>query len=185
MAELSQGIYVASTGTSVWIRIQGRGTFQNSPALKQYVSNKVRSGSNELVVDLAQCVGMDSTFLGVLAGLGMRLHQQGGSGTNWVINANQQHQDLLRGLGLHRIFNVAASGTDHSCLNLPVNLVFQQLPDSNTAEQRKPLNQQETRQIMLTAHTDLVRVDNRNAAKFATVIQLLREESLPEPPAKT
>ena len=55
----------------VWIRPEGRGTFLESTIIKNFVERSVADGVSNFVIDLEACPGMDSTFMGMLAGLGL------------------------------------------------------------------------------------------------------------------
>src|SRR5450631_2319235 len=65
------------SGPEVWIRVEGRGSFQNSPALKEFSRKLIDEGRRKFVVDLKSCLAMDSTFMGTLAGLAIRLRDTG------------------------------------------------------------------------------------------------------------
>ena len=52
----------------VAIKIVGRASFQNVMPLKDFLKDSAESGKRCYVFDFAECKGMDSTVLGVLAG---------------------------------------------------------------------------------------------------------------------
>jgi len=53
------------------IRIIGRANFTSSVDFRTLISELRQQGCSYFVLDLAECVLMDSTFLGVLAGFGL------------------------------------------------------------------------------------------------------------------
>jgi hypothetical protein len=116
---------------------------------------------------------MDSTFLGVLTGIGLSLRQQEPSGTVHVIRASPHNRDLLKSLWLDQLFHVVACDAELPGLVPPADAAFQALPDSDPSGGGKPLSREETRDVMWTAHDDLIRADSRNAPKFADVTRLL------------
>ncbi len=71
MSEAAKGISVNCAGQNVHVRVVGRGTFQNGQPLRRYAQDMLTQGCDQFFVDLNQCQGMDSTFLGVLAGIGL------------------------------------------------------------------------------------------------------------------
>ena len=93
-----------TSGPTVWIRVEGKGTFQNSGGLKEFSKTLIADGRRDFVVDLENCPAMDSTFMGTLAGLALRLREAGG-GRLWVKNCNERNEDLLAGLGLDALFS--------------------------------------------------------------------------------
>jgi len=60
---------------SVCVKITGRANFTFGPDFKTLVSELNQKGYGHFVIDLSECVLMDSTFLGVLAGFGLKMGQ--------------------------------------------------------------------------------------------------------------
>ncbi len=181
-----KGISVNNTSTEVHVRIAGRGTFQNGQPLRRYAMELLGRGCNEFFVDLNQCQGMDSTFLGVLAGIGLRLMQPGHSGKIHIVNVSPRNIELLQTLGLDRLFDVNVVGRDHTHHSFPSEIDFQMLPDSDPVDTSKSLNKRDTANFMLEAHNNLVKADPRNAPKFQDLTKFLREkvgdQQPPNPP---
>src|SRR5690606_38128494 len=90
---------------TVWIRVEGKGSFLNSTGLKEFAREMTNRGYREFVVDLKSCPVMDSTFMGTLAGISLRLKELG-QGQLQVINLNDRNRDLLTNLGLDRLFTI-------------------------------------------------------------------------------
>ena len=65
------------SGPAVWVRVEGKGSFLNSGNLKQFAREVVDRGYREFVIDLHDCAMMDSTFMGTMAGLALRLKELG------------------------------------------------------------------------------------------------------------
>ena len=89
----------------VCIRVQGKGSFQNSAGVKRFAKAMVNRGFRDFVVDLAACPVMDSTFMGTLTGIAFRLRELGHGGLH-VINSNERNTNLLEGLGLDQILSL-------------------------------------------------------------------------------
>ena len=60
------------------IRISGRATFTLAVDFKTLMTALAQKGCVYFVIDLAQCSLMDSTFMGVLAGFGLKMNQAAG-----------------------------------------------------------------------------------------------------------
>src|SRR2546426_3906891 len=155
MTETSKGISVGHVNDEVYVRVAGRGTFQNSQPLRRYSLEMIDRGCHNFVVDLAQCQAMDSTFLGVLAGIGLRLTRDGRGGKVSVINAGAHNVELLQTLGLDRLLDVDAGASDRGNHRPPPEAEFHKLPDSETTALPKPLNKSDTAELMLEAHENL------------------------------
>ncbi len=170
MGESSKGISVGCANDWVHVRVVGRGTFQNSQPLRQFAMEKIDQGKQEFAVDLGQCQGMDSTFLGVLAGIGLRLRQNGRTATVHVVNISSHNLELLQTLGLDRLF------TMNSNTSPPLaEAEYRKLPDTDIAHLSHPLDKDETTDLMIEAHDNLIRADERNATKFKELTRFLRE----------
>ena len=175
MAEISNGISVGAAGSEVHVRVVGRGTFQNGQTLRRYAFGMMDRGGEEFFVDLSRCQGMDSTFLGVLAGIGLRLAQIGQTGKVHILNVGPRNWELLQTLGLDRLFAINTTGNLRTKMPLPADAEFQRLPESELGEVTPPLSKHDTVDLMLEAHDNLIRADQRNLAKFKDLTQFLRE----------
>src|SRR2546421_8380335 len=69
----------------------------------------VNRGYREFIVDLQNCVMMDSTFMGTLAGVALRLKELG-NGHLHVVHCGARSRELLSGLGLDQIFSIHNGG---------------------------------------------------------------------------
>jgi anti-anti-sigma regulatory factor len=150
----------------------GRGTFQNSQPLRRFAQEMIERGCREFVMDLAECQGVDSTFLGVLAGIGLRLTKDGQTGKVHVVNANARNLGSLKMLGLDRLLDIATAALDPA--QHPVPARFQFLPGTDLT-QLLSLDRGATAEAILEAHTNLIRTDKRNEQKFRDVTESLRE----------
>jgi len=170
MGEVPKGISVGCVNNRVYARVVGRGTFQNSQPLRQFALEKIDQGQKEFVIDLGPCQGMDSTFLGMLAGIGLRLRQNGPTASIHIVNINAHNLDLLRTLGLDRLFLINAKAPAS-----PSEAEYHQLPDTDITQLKHPLDKDETADLMIEAHDNLVRIDPRNTPKFKELAGFLRE----------
>ncbi len=87
-----------------WIRCEGKGSFLNSPAVKEFGEARIRNGEDCLVVDLEICSGMDSTFMGTLAGLANKL--TGKAGRLQVAAPGEKNRNSLEDLGLDFLMEI-------------------------------------------------------------------------------
>lgn len=162
----TSSVLVGCHGQIVWVKIKGRGSFQNSAGLKEYVGRMVRRGHRDFVVDLEDCEQMDSTFMGTLAGVALRLREIGQGGLR-AINVNERNAGLLCSLGLDQIFSVEEAGGG---LSAPIAAEPLHSPASDASD---AVDQQKT---VLEAHEALVEVDSANEVKFHDVLEFLRQE---------
>ena len=110
---------------------------------------------------------MDSTFLGVLAGFGLKLsggHDDGCASGLELLNANPRIIDLLESLGVLHLFKVVEG---------PLSLPDQTEPrDMACANPTKT----EITRACLEAHQTLMDINEANVSKFKEVAQFLSEK---------
>jgi anti-sigma B factor antagonist len=158
-------ILVGTTERTVWIRLEGKGSFLNSTGLKEFTKEMTNRGFREFVVDLKSCPVMDSTFMGTLAFVALRLRDLG-QGELRVINLNERNRDLLCNLGLDQLFTL---GPGVNPVPVPPE---EPLPAGADDKQARA-------QTMLEAHEAVVQANPENAAKFKDVLEFLKQDLHP------
>lgn len=162
-------ILVGTIGRVFWMRVDGRGTFQNSLQAKKAIQRVVAQGMRNLVIDLERCPMMDSTFLGMLTGAALSLRETGG-GSLSVVNANQRNLQLLTSLGLDHILDLDREGTLWETERKKVSDALQQC--NETSAECKEVQTQH----VLSAHQALAEVSDANESRFHDVIEFLEKE---------
>src|SRR5256885_381537 len=107
---VDSSIQVGVNGPAVWVKVEGKGSFLNSGNLKEFAREMLDRGYREFVIDLADCAMMDSTFMGTMASVALRLKELG-RGHLHVVHCGNRSQELLSGLGLDQIFDIHVNGT--------------------------------------------------------------------------
>lgn len=164
---LESAVLVGCSDNSVWSRVKGRGTFQNSGGLRRFNQEMMTRGFRIFIVDLGDCEVMDSTFMGTLAGLALQLREKS-AGSLQVIRANERNASLLKNLGLDQLFTVLPVGD-------PATPEIPREAELATSPCQQPST--EVKKNVLEAHEALVEADSRNAIKFQDVLEYLAEES--------
>ena len=91
-------LLVAIVDRVVVIKIMGRANFTLSVDFKRLVAELRARGHNRFALELSQCLMMDSTFLGVLAGFGLKLAESRNQTDSALIclqNPNPRLRELL------------------------------------------------------------------------------------------
>src|SRR5262245_5888313 len=90
------------------IKIRGRADFSSSIDFKTLINELRQKEYTYFVLDLTECTLMDSTFLGVLAGLGLKmsaaLSKDQCSPPIELLNPNARITELLENLGVLHLF---------------------------------------------------------------------------------
>src|SRR5215468_8170224 len=163
---VESSIQVGVRGPTVWVKVEGKGSFLNSGNLKEFTREMLDRGYREFVVDLANCPMMDSTFMGTMATVALRLKELG-QGHLHVVHCGSRCQELLLGLRLDQIFDVRANGAsppECGALELAPRI---QSPDDRKREQT---------QTMLEAHEALSEAAPENILRFKDVLEFLRQD---------
>ncbi len=169
------GIFVARTQRGAFARVSGRGNYQNAAPFRQFGLDAIEQGVRAICLDLGQCQGMDSTFLGVLAGFGLKLLQTGCKDGLHLFNAGDRTFQSCQCLGLDRLASLDPGLPDHTEFQPPPEAEFHKLPDSDLTTLSRPSAKDDVAEIMLEAHEDLCECDHNNEVKFEDVKQCLRE----------
>jgi anti-sigma B factor antagonist len=156
---------------AVCIRITGRANLHASVEFKQVIQSLRNKGHLRFVLDLTDCRLMDSTFLGVLARLGIDAAVPVDDAPRVVfdlLNPNRRVQELLDTLGVREYFKyVQGQGDNLQCLE-PMAL-----PEPRNL---KEPDCSELARTSLEAHEALMKVNPNNVAKFQDVAKYLAEE---------
>src|SRR5262249_5573829 len=88
------------------IKIVGRANFASSIDFKSLVTTLKDEGYHCFAIDLSECSLMDSTFLGVLAGIGLKTCSNSGRGPIELLNPSPRVTELLENLGVLHLFRI-------------------------------------------------------------------------------
>jgi anti-sigma B factor antagonist len=147
-----------------WIRIGGRASFNNSVDFKTLINSLAQKGCSHFILDLTECLVMDSTFLGVLAGLGIKYpHNRNDTPAFDLLNPNNRIADLLENLGVMHLFHIVR-GLTPGCKMQGVE---------HTAAQD---DEKEVTRTCLEAHETLMKVNPDNVPKFRDVAEFLADD---------
>jgi anti-sigma B factor antagonist len=162
-------ILVGQVSDAFWIRVDGKGCFQNSVYVKEVFQEMISKSQSSFVIDLERCTTMDSTFMGTLTGAALQLRNVEGGGIA-VVNANDRNQQLLSNLGLDNLLDIDADGhtwAKHKAAVLPALKQFSQ----------DALTKEEQADHVLAAHEALCEVNPANAVRFQDVVGFLKREA--------
>jgi anti-anti-sigma factor len=154
-------IEVGTTSQKAFVRVKGRGDFQNSQVLKDFINAMIEKGLTEFLIDLKDCRTMDSTFMGVLAGTALQLKNKYQKKLT-LYHVEEHNLKLLTTLGIHIFMNIIPNepGTPSQ---------FEELPVTNSSKENLA-------QEMLKAHAILMEISEENRVKFKDVYEYLKEE---------
>ncbi len=126
-------------------------------------------GQKIFVADLENCPTMDSTFMGTLVGIALKVGLKEGGRVD-VINANERCRELLVTLGLDSVLAIEPDGGRWEReRELVAKNITKPLSDVE-------LEKKERAQFVKEAHEALVEANDENFSRFQDVIAFLKQE---------
>ena len=152
-------IDIALCGRSIYARISGLANMNNCMTFQDFSTVLLDAGYERAIVDLGHCTGMDSTFLGVLAGMATHFEDRK-SPLVVIINANPDNLETLEDVGLTNFLQV-----HREPVIIPEIETYRidddAVPDMDRVE------------FIKESHERLLRLDERNQKNFGPLIQAM------------
>ena len=151
-------IFISNKDGVHHIRVKGNASFVCAPPLRELAKKLPAEPFNGLRIDLEECTWMDSTFMGMLAMLGLSARKK--SVPAEIFNASEQNEKLLAGLGLKKVFEFRIGAFDDVAGAAASNATT---PESNAHN-------------VLDAHQTLMDIDISNVPKFEKVVEFVKKD---------
>lgn len=162
-------VFVAISGRNAVVKVEGRGSFKVSSSLKEFGDSVIKNHLPLILVDMTSCIGMDSTFMGVLAGVASRMKTQ--SGEIVLVNCAPRTRGLLATLGLDQLIKAYEAGRTPE----PYDAILKGRMPRDILDTAS-CHDVDTMKTMLDAHQNLVDLVPENLPQFKDVLVFLREE---------
>lgn len=146
---------VCEEGNCATLAIVGRACYLNCMGVSEFFDTAVRDKKAVVNIDFAECTGVDSTFLGIIAKLAIRLRPNNGKVV--LCNISDRNLEVVQNLGLDKILEIGNP------------------PKDGIAAQNTLSNSPSAQSEMLSAHESLVRANPENLKKFEDVIAFLKK----------
>lgn len=163
----TDSISTCRQGDYSWIRCDGKGSFLNSHHVKQCAEGELAHGMGHIVIDLSKCTGMDSTFMGTMAGIALKLAKLPG-GKMEVANPGEKNRASLEDLGLGVLMEI---DPEHPGWAADLDDIERDLRPCEVDPGKI-----EKAPHVLDAHKKLCEADESNTEKFGTVLEFLEAE---------
>ncbi|MEM9399737.1 MAG: hypothetical protein AAF984_05970 [Verrucomicrobiota bacterium] len=163
---IEDSILVKHSGEAGIIKVIGKGCFKNARYVKIFNQKAAELGISQIVFDLQECIHMDSTFMGILAGMALEA-QKTKSPIPKIYHINHKNLELLQTLGIDRLLDIRDDDMEEMRENGHIDL----------NKKIGKLSEDEISESMLEAHEKLVEADDKNADKFEDVIHFLKEKT--------
>lgn len=131
--------------------------------IKEFVDRCLEEGAKSFVIDLEACPGMDSTFMGMLAGLAIQFRKKGEVAFA-VVGTSDKTFHSLKELGLHHLLVIDPHDAPWTGREAEARSDMSVIDLETVADQEAHIRE---------AHEDLCTADQSNFEKFATVLEML------------
>jgi anti-anti-sigma regulatory factor len=160
-------IFVSVGEKFACVKIVGRANFTSSIDFKTLMDELLQTGYAWFVLDLTECALMDSTFLGVLAGLGLKINGPQADGSERTLeffNPNARIVELLENLGVLHLFKITKGEIKY--------------PEKTEPRELTPAtaSREEVKLTCLEAHKTLMEINPQNVSRFRELTQFLAED---------
>lgn len=157
----------ARTNEAAYIHVVGLGNFNNAGPMREYCEKAFNGGVRNVIVDLADCTGLDSTFMGTLMGfMGFETEHRENPApvTVTVVNATSTAERAMTSLGLPKILHVK----EEPC----------HFPKCKLSRLREGWHDKRRRTLLIRdAHLALMKADKENEARFRPFVAALVKET--------
>ncbi len=156
----SEDLQITELDGGFSVTVCGRANFDYAVPLRE-LSGKL-TAEKWLQIDLENCEAMDSTFMGVLTMLALKMRKNGSQ--VMLISASDVLLKLLRDLGVAKLFKVVENPENRAAEGAAVAVNCSNADMLTTAK------------TVAEAHRTLVEADQSNAEKFKQVIEFADQD---------
>lgn len=150
---------------TIYLKPTGLATRDICMGLPDFLRTMFRHGCLQVAIDLKDCLGMDSTFLGVVADAATSL-RSGPPKTVAILNADGAQRQELRTVGL-----LALVAVHEEPYELPSGVQFRRINFLHF-----PLTRTEELERIKHLHEELVKLNEANRRLFGGFIEMLEAE---------
>ena len=155
-------IDIALCEKMIYVKVTGLASMNNSMSLLELCLALLDSGYTEVVFDLSKCEGMDSTFLGVMAGISTHGPDRKGPVVT-VVNCGTECMSSLEIVGLTKFVQIKTEPIETPDVEM-FCLDEEEVPDVDRVR------------FIKEAHEQLVLIDGRNRELFGPLLRMLSDE---------
>lgn len=150
---------VHDTPERCFIRVSDKASYLNCSPVRDFILNRLESGKTNFVVDFDQCKSIDSTFLGILVSLAIKVKS---SGSLTLLNLRDRNLETVRNLGIHKIAIVSTES-------------FVELDEAMAIDESAADAKASTR-LIYEAHKSLMDLNQKNQKLFCDVVKFLEQK---------
>jgi anti-anti-sigma factor len=152
------------------VRIGGHANHENAGSIREFLRDRFEKGWNRFVIDMENCGGIDSTFIGILYRLAAKLDEREGDGSVEVLHPSERNERSIRKLGLDNLIRIESNGGQWVEEKALVEENLKHPPSDS------PESSRDHAEMVLEAHEALIEANEENRSRFRDVVDFIREE---------
>ena len=142
---------------NAYLDIAGRANYLNCKLVGKFFELALGRGCKKFFLNFAQCKGMDSTFMGMIASLALKLINQGCPDSVILCSLEGRNLELIENLGLDSLVKIQ---------DAPEEFFPREFLGSESAAPAE----------ILEAHKSLIAANPANAKEFEEVVSFIQKE---------
>ena len=143
------------------LKVLTKASYTNCEPVRIFFDQQFENGKKTFIVDFDSCSSVDSTFLGILVGLALKLRSSDPKGTLILVNLRERNLETVKNLGIHRIAEISSSivNDEKDLINL------------GSVSSDKGVNSE----TVHFAHKTLMELNTKNLKVFCDVVSFLEK----------
>ena len=158
-------LLISHTKDGYEIVVSGRANFEYGVPMRRFAQTLDSQHISKVTINMANCLGMDSTFMGILTMLALKLKKQGA--VVEIINISQFNRDLLHTLGIEKLFLFPAGSEASNSSEAKV------LANG----EKNTVGSLDMAETVVDAHETLMLANEDNVEKFEQVTKFAKQDA--------
>ena len=158
--EINYRVHV--TPDRAFVKVSNKASYLNCEPLRKFFEEQTKSGQKRFIIDFKTCTSMDSTFLGILVSVALKIRSNQDGGSMVLLNLTGRNLETLCNLGIHQITEVSSEKIND----------LEQL--ENLAQ--KPTETSVQSDTVYKAHKALMNLNDKNLKVFSDVVNYLEQK---------
>ncbi len=96
------------TPDRAFVKVLNKASYLNCEPLRNFFEEQGKKGQKRYVIDFDDCSSMDSTFLGILVSVALKIRSAADEGSISLLNLRGRNLETVCNLGIHQIANVSS-----------------------------------------------------------------------------
>lgn len=151
------------TPDRVFVKVLDKASYLNCEPLRKFFEEQSKKNQKRYVIDFEDCSSMDSTFLGILVSVALKIRSSSDEGSFSLLNLRGRNLETVCNLGIHQIAEVSSDEVKDEV----------QLENLSTQTSQSNANPD----TIYKAHKALMNLNEKNLKVFSDVVSYLEQKN--------